>query len=129
MDVLNAPLATSGAPQAGGGGMSGGLADTLREPLYKVSLKNVLYYELRVDPPHTRPLRTQATRRASVATMGVGDYLGVKVHAACRPTVVSGLAALVRKTPSWPRSWANFSLLIAVFPQECTGRLAYFGST
>jgi hypothetical protein len=41
----------------------------------------------------------------------------------------------VRKSPSWPRGWANFSPLgqlqpfIAVFPQECMGQLAYFGST
>jgi hypothetical protein len=50
------------------------------------------------------------------------------------PGVVSELAALalhdeVRKTPSWPRSWANFRPLIAVFPQECTGQLAPFGPT
>jgi hypothetical protein len=33
----------------------------------------------------------------------------------------------VRRTPSWPRSWANFSLFIAVFPQEYMGQLASFG--
>jgi hypothetical protein len=27
----------------------------------------------------------------------------------------------------WPRSWANFSLSRAVFPQECMGQLASFG--
>ena len=36
--------------------------------------------------------------------------------------------AKVRKPPSWPRSWANFSLL-AVFPPECMGQLASFGPT
>jgi hypothetical protein len=32
----------------------------------------------------------------------------------------------VRKTPSWPRSWANSSLsyVVAAFPQECMGQLA-----
>ena len=34
----------------------------------------------------------------------------------------------VRKTPSWPRSWVNFSLL-AVFPPKCMGQLASFGPT
>ena len=34
----------------------------------------------------------------------------------------------VRKIPTWPRSWANFSLL-AVFPPECMGQLASFGPT
>ena len=35
----------------------------------------------------------------------------------------------VRKTPSWPRSWANFSLFLAPFPQEFTGQLETFGPT
>ena len=36
----------------------------------------------------------------------------------------------VRKTPSWPRSWANSTeFFVAVFPHECMGQLAYFGST
>ena len=38
-------------------------------------------------------------------------------------------AYVVRKTPSWPRSWANFSLFVAVFSQECMGQLASFGPT
>jgi arylsulfatase A-like enzyme len=33
----------------------------------------------------------------------------------------------VRKTPSWPRSRANFCLFTAVFPQECMGQLTSFG--
>ena len=37
--------------------------------------------------------------------------------------------AQVRKTPRWPRSWANFSLFTAVFSQECMGQLASFGPT
>jgi membrane associated rhomboid family serine protease len=33
----------------------------------------------------------------------------------------------VRKTPSWPRSWAiQLQVFIAVFPQECMGQLASF---
>ena len=36
--------------------------------------------------------------------------------------------AKVRKTPSWPRSWAT-QPFIPVFPLECTGQLAYFGLT
>ena len=34
----------------------------------------------------------------------------------------------VRKTPSWPRSWAS-QPFIAVFPQEFMGQLASFGPT
>jgi hypothetical protein len=41
--------------------------------------------------------------------------------------------SLARKTPSWPRSWANFSLFIqpfiAVSPQDCMGQLTSFGPT
>ena len=37
--------------------------------------------------------------------------------------------AKVRKTPSWSRSWINFSLFLAVFAQECVGQLASFGPT
>ena len=35
----------------------------------------------------------------------------------------------VRKTPSWPRSWANFRPFLAVFRQECMDQLASFGPT
>jgi hypothetical protein len=28
----------------------------------------------------------------------------------------------VRETPSWPRGWANCSLLLAVHPQKCMGQ-------
>ena len=35
--------------------------------------------------------------------------------------------AKVRKTPSWSRCWANFTLCVVVFPQECMGQLASFG--
>jgi hypothetical protein len=39
-----------------------------------------------------------------------------------------GVLFKVRKAPSCrPRSWANFSLFIAVLPQECMGQLASFG--
>jgi hypothetical protein len=34
----------------------------------------------------------------------------------------------VRKTPCQPRSWDNFSLFVVVVPQECVGRLQYFGA-
>jgi hypothetical protein len=35
----------------------------------------------------------------------------------------------VRKTPSWPRSWANFSPFIALFPPACMGQLTSSGPT
>jgi hypothetical protein len=35
----------------------------------------------------------------------------------------------VRTTLRWPRSWANFSPFVVVFPQECMGQLASFGPT
>jgi hypothetical protein len=35
----------------------------------------------------------------------------------------------VRETPTRPSNWANFSLLIAVFPQECMGQLPLLGPT
>ena len=38
--------------------------------------------------------------------------------------------AQVRKpSPCWPRSRASFNLFVAVFPQECIGRLPYFKPT
>jgi hypothetical protein len=46
-----------------------------------------------------------------------------------REAIVADLMTKVRKTPSWPRSWANFSLFRAVFPQECMGQPASFGPT
>ena len=35
----------------------------------------------------------------------------------------------VRKTPSWPRRWATFSLLSLYFPQECMCQLPSFRPT
>jgi hypothetical protein len=39
------------------------------------------------------------------------------------PVIAQSYFAQVRKTPSWPRSWANFSPFTAAFPQECMGQL------
>ena len=39
-----------------------------------------------------------------------------------------GQYAQVRKTPSWPRSWANFSLSSCI-PTGMHGQLASFGPT
>ena len=53
-----------------------------------------------------------------------------------RKEVKKGLQALekstglkVRKTRSWPRSWANFSLLSSIFLQECMAQLVHFELT
>jgi hypothetical protein len=66
-----------------------------------------------------------AERIKTLATMGVTGYFAdgsMDLH-----TDMNGLK--VRKTPSWPRSWANFSIFIAVLPQEYRDQLAYFGRT
>ena len=50
----------------------------------------------------------------------------IKLGGAASPTVD---VFEVSKTPSWPGSWANCSLFLAVFPQECMGQLACIGPT
>jgi hypothetical protein len=46
-----------------------------------------------------------------------------------RPRMTAPPSSGVRKTPSWPRSWADLSLLwLYYFVLECMGQLAYFGS-
>ena len=45
------------------------------------------------------------------------------------PLSIAPLDCQVRTTPSWPRSWANFSPCTTVFPQKCMGQLASFGPT
>ena len=40
----------------------------------------------------------------------------------------AGYIMQVRKTPSWPRSWANFSLLQTVFPREFLAILEFWPS-
>jgi hypothetical protein len=67
----------------------------------------------------------------SVSALATGRGLGsiVPNPAEHNLTWVLGRIAEVRKPPSWPRSWANFSLFTAVFPQECMGQPASFGPT
>jgi hypothetical protein len=79
----------------------------------------------------TRCLTKDAKDRPSAAVLQSDRWLSGSANPDDSPRLVAAKLALaqVRKTPSWPRSWANFSLFLAVLPQECMGQLASFGPT
>jgi hypothetical protein len=71
----------------------------------------------RLQSLHVEPLQALADGSAAVAGLNVTRCLR-------EPPPPE-----VRKTPSWPRSWANFKPFTAAFPQECVGQPASFGPT
>ena len=61
-----------------------------------------------------------------VSLSGVPAFVGCVLTAKHELTIVWSCIPQVRKIPSWPRSWTNFSVFIAISPPQCMRGWANF---